>query len=65
MYCFVNGMEKRDLIIAAIGIILIILGLIICVIVPDASTRFFAGFLIVWLGVILLARTLFKVEHSK
>jgi F0F1-type ATP synthase assembly protein I len=60
MYCFVNRMEKRELIIATIGIVLIIIGLIILVIVPDVSTRFFVGGLITWLGVILLARTLFR-----
>jgi F0F1-type ATP synthase assembly protein I len=65
MYCFVNKMERRELVIATIGIILIISGLIISGIVPDASTRFFVGFLIVWLGVILLARTLFRRQSSK
>jgi len=58
-------MEKRELIIATIGVILITLGLIISGIVPDALTRFFVGFLIVWLGVILLASTLFKRHNSK
>jgi hypothetical protein len=53
-------MKKRELIIATIGIILIIIGLIILAIVPDVSTRFFVGGLITWLGVILLARTLFR-----
>jgi multisubunit Na+/H+ antiporter MnhG subunit len=53
-------MEKRELIIATIGVIFIIIGLIILAIVPDVSTRFFVGGLITWLGVILLARALFK-----
>jgi hypothetical protein len=53
-------MEKRELIIATIGIVLIIIGLVILTIVPDASTRFFVGGLITWVGVILLARALFR-----
>jgi hypothetical protein len=45
---------------ATIGIVMIIIGLIILAIVPDVSTRFFVGFLIVWLGVIFLGRTLIR-----
>jgi len=58
-YC-VSRMEKRELIIATIGIVLIIIGLVILTIVHDLSTRFFVGGLITWLGVILLARALFR-----
>jgi hypothetical protein len=39
-------MEKRELITATIGIVMIIIGLIISGIVHDVSTRFFVGLLI-------------------
>jgi uncharacterized membrane protein len=58
-------MEKRELIVAIFGITLIIIGLTILPIEPDVSTRFFVGFLITWLGVTLLARTLFRRQSSK
>jgi hypothetical protein len=58
-------MEKRAVISAIIGIIMIITGLIIVAIVPDASTRFFVGLLVTWLGVILLGRTLTRGEFSQ
>ncbi len=53
-------MEKRKLITSIIGIVLIIIGLISCIIFPDASSRFFIGGLITWLGVIFLAGTFLK-----
>jgi uncharacterized membrane protein HdeD (DUF308 family) len=58
-------MEKREVIPAIIGIIMIIIGLIIVAIVPDASTRFFVGMLVTWLGVILLGGTLTRKKFSR
>lgn len=58
-------MERREMITATIGIIIIIIGLIILAIVPDASTRFFVGGLIVWFGIIILGQTLTKEKYSK
>ena len=47
-------MEKRELITATIGILLIVIGLIILVIVSDASTRFFLGAMLSFWGIIIL-----------
>jgi hypothetical protein len=58
-------MEKRELITTTIGIILIIIGLILLAIVPDATTRFFVGGVIVWLGIIFLGKTLTRKQFSK
>jgi len=53
-------MEKRELVSSAIGIILIIIGMIILAIVPDASTRFFLGAMISFLGIIILGYSIKK-----
>ena len=53
-------MEKRELITGTIGITLIIIGIIILAIVPDASTRFFLGAVISFLGIIILGYTIKK-----
>ena len=58
-------MEKRELITATIGIILIIIGFIILAIIPDASTRFFFGGVILWLGIIILGKTLTRKQFPK
>jgi len=56
----VYSMEKRELITGTIGITLIIIGIIILAIVPDASTRFFLGAMISFLGIIILGYTIKK-----
>jgi len=58
-------MKTRDLIIAIIGFVLLIIGFIILAIEPVASTRFFVGGLISWLGIIFLWKTLTRKQFSK
>ena len=53
-------MEKRELITATFGIILILIGLLIIAIVSDASTRFFLGAMISFWGIIILGYTIKK-----
>ena len=53
-------MEKREMITGTIGITLIIIGMIILAIIPEASTRFFLGAIITWLGIIILGYTIKK-----
>lgn len=51
-------MKKGEMVTVIIGIILIITGMVILVIVADASTRFFVGAMISFLGIIILGTTL-------
>ena len=55
----------KKILIITIGSILIILGLIILAIIPDASTKFFVGVLITWLGIIILGKTITKGKFPK
>jgi hypothetical protein len=58
-------MGKRELITSTVGIILIVMGLLILAIIPEASTKFFVGVLITWLGIIILGKTLNKEYFRK